>query len=600
MSGNVLFVGAGPGAPDLITLRGAAALDAAELVIYAGSLVNEKLLERAAGAELVNSAKLSLPEVIAKIEAGYRAGKRVVRLHTGDPSIYGAVSEQFRELDRLGIPYEVVPGVTSAFAAAAGLRVELTMPELSQSVIFTRMAGRTPVPEKEAIEALAAHGCTLCIYLSAGEIDRLVGQLRSAGLPPETPAAVVYRASWPNEKIVRGTLADIAAKVAEAGIKRQSIIVVGKVLDRDGALSKLYDETFATGYRASVGDDAAFHGRVALFALTRASVHKAAEIAAGLDGGAELFAPERYVGEVFSGRLRPFAPGGLADAVASAWSEFDGLVMVMAAGVVVRHIAPLCRNKASDPAVVVSDEAGNYAVSLLSGHLGGANRLAAAVARVTGGVPVITTATDSRKLMAFDELAARHGYRIAAPEMLIRLAAAMLDGEVLELAMPGALFERYYAGNPQFVFSGDTPEITVRFSGGEFRLLPRRYALGIGCRRDVPAERIESAVSAVLESHGIDWNRIASAASAELKRDEPGLLAFAAKRGLSLRFFTAEELNQVETPNPSRAAEEHVGIRSVSEAAALLAAGPGAKLAVEKIADGAVTVAVAEEASHEA
>lgn len=600
MSGCVIFVGAGPGAPDLITLRGAAALDAAGLVIYAGSLVNEKLLERAANAELVNSAKLSLPEVIAKIEAGYRAGKRVVRLHTGDPSIYGAVSEQFRELDRLGIPFEVVPGVTSAFAAAAGLKVELTMPELSQSVIFTRMAGRTPVPAKEAIEALAAHGSTLCIYLSAGEIPLLVEKLLSAGLPPETPAAVVYRASWPNEKIVRGTLSDLAEKVVESGIKRQSIIVVGKVLGRDGALSKLYDETFATGYRASAGDDAAFRGRVALFALTRESVHKAAEIASGLDGEAELFIPERYAGEVFGGRVRPFSPGGLPGAIASAWNGYDGLVMVMAAGVVVRHIAPLCRNKASDPAVVVCDEAGNYAVSLLSGHLGGANRLAATVARITGGAPVITTATDSRKLMAFDELAARHGYRIAASGMLIRVAAAMLDGEPMELAMPKALFDRYYAGNPQFVFLADAPDITVRFAGGEFKLIPRRYALGIGCRRGVPAERIESAVAAVLDTHAIGWDRIALAASAELKRDEPGLLAFAAKHGLALRFFAAEELNGVETPNPSRAAEAHVGIRSVSEAAALLAAGPGAKLMVEKTADGAVTVAVAEVTSHDA
>lgn len=152
MNGKITFVGAGPGAVDLITLRGAAALDEAELVVYAGSLVNEKLLERAAKAELVNSAKLSLPEVIEIMAAACRAGKRVVRLHTGDPAIYGAVSEQFRELDKLGIPYEVVPGVSSAFAAAAELKVELTMPELSQSVILTRMAGRTPVPEKEALE----------------------------------------------------------------------------------------------------------------------------------------------------------------------------------------------------------------------------------------------------------------------------------------------------------------------------------------------------------------------------------------------------------------------------------------------------------------
>ena len=326
MNGKITFVGAGPGAVDLITLRGAAALDEAELVVYAGSLVNEKLLERAAKAELVNSAKLSLPEVIEIMAAACRAGKRVVRLHTGDPAIYGAVSEQFRELDRLGIPYEVVPGVSSAFAAAAELKVELTMPELSQSVILTRMAGRTPVPEKEALERLAEHGATLCIYLSAGDLDGLVEKLASAGLPPETPAAVVYRASWPNQKIVRGTLNDIAGRVREAGIKRQAMIVVGRVLGRDGALSKLYDESFSTGFRAARKSDG-FRGRTAIFALTAAAAHKAAEIAAGLDE-AMVILPEKHAGAVHAARLVTYPEGDFAGALGRAWNEYAGLAEI--------------------------------------------------------------------------------------------------------------------------------------------------------------------------------------------------------------------------------------------------------------------------------
>ena len=186
MSGSITFVGAGPGAPDLITLRGAAALHDADLVIYAGSLVNEELLELTRGARLVNSAKLALPEVLREMRQAYERGENVVRLHTGDPAIYGAVSEQFRELDRLGIPYTVVPGVSSAFAAAAALKVELTMPGLSQSVILTRDAGRTPVPEKEALDQLAAHGSTMCIFLSVGEMDSLVKKLLSSGSVPES------------------------------------------------------------------------------------------------------------------------------------------------------------------------------------------------------------------------------------------------------------------------------------------------------------------------------------------------------------------------------------------------------------------------------
>lgn len=594
MSGRITFVGAGPGAVDLITLRGAAVLDEADLVIYAGSLVNEKLLERAAKAELVNSAKLSLNEVLERMVSGFRSGKRVVRLHTGDPAIYGAVSEQYRELDRLGIPYDVVPGVSSVFAAAAELKVELTMPELSQSVILTRAEGRTPVPEREAIEVLAAHGATMCLYLSVGEMERLVERLRAGGLPPETPAAVVYRASWPNQKIVRGVLADIAAKVADAGIKRQALIVVGRVLERDGALSKLYDDSFATGYR-NAGGSAAFPGRVGVFALTAAGAHKAAEIAAGLED-AEIVLPGKYADLAPAPRLVCYPDGEFSEAFARGWNEYDGLVMVMASGIVVRHVAQLCRAKGSDPAVVVCDAAGNYAVSLLSGHLGGANRLAAAVARITGGRPVITTATDNCGLMAFDELAARHGYRVANPELLKTFSAEMLDGERFDLAIPQELFERYYAGNPQFRFAGDTPEITIRstHSGHVLRLVPRRYALGIGCRRGASADSIDALSSRILKERNLCWEAIAVVASAELKREEPGLLAFAQSRRIALRFFRADELNAVDVPNPSAAALAHLGICSVSEAAALLAAGPGSRLVVEKTAAECVTVALAE------
>lgn len=594
MSGRITFVGAGPGAVDLITLRGAAALDEADLVIYAGSLVNEKLLERAKRAKLVNSAKLSLNEVLEQMVDGYRSGKQVVRLHTGDPAIYGAVSEQYRELDNLGIPYEVVPGVSSVFAAAAALKVELTMPDLSQSVILTRAEGRTPVPEKEAIEELASHGATMCLYLSVGEMERLTGRLRAAGLPAETPVAVVYRASWPNQKIVRGTLADIAAGVAEAGIKRQALVVVGRVLGRDGALSKLYDDTFATGYR-NVGGVAAFSGRVAIYALTAAGAHKASEIAAGLED-AVIVLPEKYAELAPASRLVRYPDGKFAEAFERGWSTYDGLVMVMASGVVVRHVAQLCREKGSDPAVVVCDAAGNYAVSLLSGHLGGANRLAAAVARITGGRPVITTATDTSGLMAFDELAARHGFRIANPELLKECAVAMLDGETFELSMPQELFQRYYAGNTQFRFLADTPGITVhaRNSGLVLHLVPRRFTLGIGCRRGVAAATIEALADRILKARNIDWASIAAIATAELKQDEAGLFSFAQSHGIALRFFGADELNAVEVPNPSAAAEAHLGIRSVSEAAALLAAGDGAELVVEKTAAECVTVAVAE------
>jgi len=250
----VTFVGAGPGAADLITIRGARLLRHADVVVFAGSLVDRQLVARyATSAAVYDSAGMTLPEVIEVMAAAAVAGKNVVRLHTGDPAIYGAIQEQMEALDGLGIDYRVVPGVTSAFAAAAALKQELTLPEVSQTVIFTRMEGRTPVPENEQLHRIAAIGATLVIYLSVGMIDRVVEQLLQGAYRPETPAAVVCRASWEDEQTVSGTLADIAGKVREAGIDRQALIIVGDVLAarREGlkARSLLYDGGFAHGFR---------------------------------------------------------------------------------------------------------------------------------------------------------------------------------------------------------------------------------------------------------------------------------------------------------------------------------------------------------------
>jgi precorrin-4/cobalt-precorrin-4 C11-methyltransferase len=257
MPPQVSFVGAGPGAADLITIRGARLLRHADVVIFAGSLVDRQLVMRyATQANVHDSAGMTLDEVLAVMADAVAAGRSVVRLHTGDPAIYGAIQEQMEALDGLGIDYTVVPGVTSAFAAAAALKQELTLPEVSQTVIFTRMEGRTPVPENEQLHKVAAIGATLVIYLSVGMIDRVVEQLLQGAYLPETPAAVVCRASWEDEQTVSGTLADIVGKVREAGIDRQALIIVGDVLAarRQGlkARSLLYDGGFAHGFRGVV------------------------------------------------------------------------------------------------------------------------------------------------------------------------------------------------------------------------------------------------------------------------------------------------------------------------------------------------------------
>lgn len=225
---KVHFVGAGPGDPDLITVKGRRLLEEADLVVYAGSLVNPALLERLR-AELVDSNGLSLEATTKRIMNALLEGKRVVRLHSGDPSLYGAVLEQMRPLEEAGVEVEVVPGVSSLFAASAALRTQLTLKGVSESLIITRPAGMTL--ERDEIAELSRHGTTMAIFLGA---DRIRDIVRSLHLPEETPAAVVYHASWPDQRVLQGTLSDIAEKAEAAGITRSALILIGGVLRRSG------------------------------------------------------------------------------------------------------------------------------------------------------------------------------------------------------------------------------------------------------------------------------------------------------------------------------------------------------------------------------
>lgn len=246
---QVYFIGAGPGDPELITLKGVKAIQQAGIVIFAGSLVNPEILQYApAGAEIFNSASMDLDEVLAVMERGAREGKVVARVHTGDPAIYGAIQEQMDALSARGISFEVIPGVSSFLAAAAALQQEYTLPEVTQTVILTRMEGRTPVPEREKLAELARHRATLCIFLSIHAISEVAAELLQ-GYDADTPVAVVQKASWPEQKIVRGTLSDIAEKVTAAGISKTALIIVGNVFRGEYEKSKLYDPGFTHGYR---------------------------------------------------------------------------------------------------------------------------------------------------------------------------------------------------------------------------------------------------------------------------------------------------------------------------------------------------------------
>jgi len=245
------FVGAGCGAADLITVRGKNLLEQADVIIYAGSLVNPALLEYGKdGCRVYDSAGMTLEEVLATMLSAEEKGLCTVRLHTGDPCLYGAIREQMDELDKRAVPYDYCPGVSAFSGAAAALKMEYTLPEVSQSVVITRMAGRTPVPERESVRAFAAHGATMVLFLSAGLLKETQAELLSGGYQEDTPAAIVYKATWPDEKTCLCTVSTLAECARENGISKTALIIVGDAVKQSGyARSKLYDPAFSTGYR---------------------------------------------------------------------------------------------------------------------------------------------------------------------------------------------------------------------------------------------------------------------------------------------------------------------------------------------------------------
>jgi precorrin-4/cobalt-precorrin-4 C11-methyltransferase len=254
MLNKVVFIGAGPGDPELITIKGKKWLEQADVIIYAGSLLNPELLKyRKANAELHDSAIMHRDEVFKVMVKSVKEGKLVARVHDGDPSFYGAIQEQMDFLGKEGIEYVNVPGVSCLQGSAASLQRELTLPNISQTVIITRPKGRTPVPEAESIRELAKHQATMVIFLGTPQVATVVEELQKGGYPKDTPAAMVYKATWPEQKIVTGMLSDIVEKAKAAGIKETALIFVGKVLNPEGYdYSKLYEPTFTTGFRKGV------------------------------------------------------------------------------------------------------------------------------------------------------------------------------------------------------------------------------------------------------------------------------------------------------------------------------------------------------------
>ena len=594
------FVGAGPGAVDLISLRGKTLIEKADVIIYAGSLVNPGLLEFAKeGAEIYDSAKMTLEEVLDVMKAADSAGKDVVRLHTGDQSIYGAIREQMDALDKLGIAYDSCPGITAACAAASSLDLEFTLPDISQTLIITRMEGRTPVPEKEKIESLAAHQASMAVYLSAGMLDRLSERLIAGGYMADTPAAIVYKASWPDEEKYICTVGSLADTAREHNIKKTAMILVGDVIGcSDYSRSKLYDPSFETGFRkAAAGTGVqsvdtkgaaeehlrfpytyraicfSDRGMRVLKRLIQAAEGKGIEVPKAYYSFNAEEVPEGF--EHLEGRIKDWAEEGFKDNAT--------LIFVGAAGIAVRTIAPFVKDKLSDSAVIVIDDNGNNVIPLLSGHAGGANKTAVIFAELLNAQPVITTSSDINDAFSADVFAAEKRLTIRNRDGIKKVSAKAIEGKAISLSI-----KDYPPKEPVDIIVADETD-------REYSLLlsPKKYILGMGMKKDTPLEKIEEFALKVLSDASVGIDDIYAIATIDIKENEPGLKTFSKKYRIPVISFEAELLNKVSGDfTSSDFVKKTTGTDNVCERAAVLCAG-GGELLVHKTVGGGITAAVA-------
>lgn len=639
----VYFVGAGCGAADLITVRGMRLLQQADVIIYAGSLVNPELTDFAKkDCEIYNSAKMILSEVICVIQRAESEGKMTVRLHTGDASIYGAVREQMDELDRLGIPYESCPGVSACFGAAASLNLEYTLPGISQSLIITRMEGKTEVPEKESIESFAAHQASMAVYLSAGMLKELAQRLVKGGYGKDTPAVLVYKATWPEEEAYFCTLETLYDTAKTHNITKTALVLVGEVITHQNyRKSRLYAPDFSTEFRPKreYGD---FHAEnrhvrekgalpwtgtatlnttiLSVISFTEKGQHLSEKISGILEEGkTELYTKRSGYGkelcipgrqepgslESYNGRRRVQAvKGSVSDWAKAQMEKKHVLLFIGACGIAVRAVAPHLRDKLHDSPVLVMDEEGQYIIPLLSGHVGGANELAAYLAENTGAKAVITTATDINGKFAADLFAAENGLFIENKEGIARVSSKVLRGEKILISIEeGIMEEEAFRQLPAEVERAPYPpdgfvDVLVTSKEGTFDaallLRPREYVIGIGCKKGKSAEEIEAFLSEKMQELGITKEKVLALASISLKAKEQGILAWCRKERIPFLTYEAEELLQMEgTFSGSDFVREQTGVDNVCERAALKACGPFGKLVMKKQAGNGMTIAVA-------
>ncbi len=579
----VHFVGAGPGAVDLITVRGQNLLKNADVVIYAGSLVNPALLQLCKeNAEIYDSAYLNLDEVIQIVKEAEEKGLDIVRLHTGDPSIFGAIREQMDRLREEQIAFDICPGVSSFFGAAASAEVEYTLPDVSQTVIISRMEGRTPVPKGQELRDLARHKATLVLFLSVGMAEKVEEELILGGYHPDTPVAICYKVTWPEEKILRGTLKELAELAKRENITKTALILVGDVMGKEYSLSKLYDANFETEYRKKKK-----RKKLSIFTYTDKGTvlgNKIKSFSEGQGWFEEISLYERCKEE---------------EILAKEFVCSEVLLFVGATGIAVRKIAPYLQSKVFDPAVLSVDEKGTHVISLVSGHLGGANDWSKKIADILEGEAVISTATDVEGKFAVDNFAKKNELFFEDYKQIQLISSAILKDETVGVYTKNKVLGKMPSG----VVYQDVGKLGIEVVDGlkketrfesQCTLFSKNLVVGIGCKAGKTKEEIDAAIQEVFAECGVSEKRISALASIDVKQEEKGLLEYAAEKQLPLSFYTAEELGSLEGDfTPSAFVAKQVGVDNVCERSAMYCAGEEAELLLKKQALNGVTIAIA-------
>ncbi len=596
----VHFVGAGPGASDLITVRGMNRIKEADVIIYAGSLVNPELLSYAkADCAIYNSAHMTLDAVVAVMREAETAGKITVRLHTGDPSVYGAIREQMDLLDEYGITYDVCPGVSAVFGAAASLACEYTLPDVTQTLILTRAEGKTPVPEKENLRSLAAHRASLVLYLSSGLARKVRQELLLGGYAEDTPVAVVYKATWPEEKIIRTTLAKLPEDMEAAGITKTALIIVSPALGSIYEKSKLYDAAFATEYRGATE------------IVLPAGICRVLLITCSVRGYATMQKLAKKLGNISGAEIitkvkcEALPEVSMKETVKACVDEYfeqvDAIVFVTASGIAVRSVAEHLTHKSQDPAIVCMDECGKHVISLVSGHAGGANALTQMLADVMWATPVITTATDVEGQFSIDDYAREHNFVVTDWAKAKTISAEVLatgakpvwvdeaeknaceickeqkstgidvgeiENDVCENEVDGCENRVDVCGNRNDVqrLKIGSYQVTVTprdilTDAKTLQLVPHCIVAGIGCKKGISADKINRAVQDAFAKAGLRMEALCAVASIDLKKEEAGLQEFCAARKVPFETYTAEELRAV--PGTFSASEFVTGVTGV-------------------------------------